>query len=122
MKTSIKGGDMVMLDEKVLNQLKSELNFKSEETFLKFKYWICGSPESYHPCDMERWCEWLLSVFENNDDINWSVIIKEIPKHMPAFSVDDIDNYITKFESMRDFYNLMVENGYKKILNEPETL
>jgi hypothetical protein len=59
---------------------------------------------------MERWEELVLSVLENDDEINWSVVLKIKPVLSRC-----IDNYEEKFDAMKTMYGNMIKNGYAKV-------
>lgn len=92
----------------MIESFRVDMNFKSEETFSKFKRWIGNFPESFHHNDMERWNEFVLSVLENGDDVNWGFIKEK--KLLPTYH----DRYEAKFVAMQDLYAFMIRNGYQR--------
>jgi hypothetical protein len=95
--------------EKTLDSLKKILNYNSEDTFAKFKSWICNSPESYHALDMERWHEYSLSLIKNGDDLNWNEsAIGLFPKINSHFSDSQlIEKYKDNFFVQKNFYDFL---------------
>ena len=88
-----------------------QLPIESESVKRLFVSWISGYPESFHPLDMARWAELAFTALENDIDIDLYNIEEEVPLYLD----DNIEHYMNLYYSMKDLYNLMKKNGYRKI-------
>ena len=72
-----------------------------------FTVWINNYPESFHPCDMERFYVFVKTVCRysrKRKGADW--LEEKIKKSNSKLDEDDIENYCSKFVELQDFYKV----------------
>lgn len=77
--------------------------FKSSDANHKFSFWLAQFPESFHPLDVERFNEMVLSVLDNNEHLEYSHITQSETK----LEEWQIDNYMERYFAMKAMYDLL---------------
>ncbi len=74
--------------------------FKSEEANKNFNFWINQYPESFHPLDLQRFTNMVISILDNDENLEYTHL------QQPKSRLKDyqIDSYMDKYASMKDIY------------------
>ena len=82
--------------------------YKNKATNDLFRFWICNHPESYHQLDMERFYEFLLSVFSTGEELSADILtsaIKEEKKWIDKKVIEVVDRYMDKYWDIKHFWD-----------------
>ncbi len=87
------------------------MNLKNEKTKAAYDSWNGSFPESFHQFDTDRFDELALTLLENNDNISDNEIKNALGINSEEWMVD---TYSTRFSTLADMYELMLNKGYSK--------
>jgi hypothetical protein len=85
--------------------------FKSEETDRLFMRWLNENPYSWHPLDMERFHEFLLSLLKNNEELTEKILTDAISATQKRVKKDFIKDMFDRYRHIRDFWEFSIEKN-----------
>lgn len=83
-----------------MNEILRYNYFKSAEANKNFNYWINNDHESFHPLDVQRFTNMVISVLDNNENLEY-LHIEQSKSRLKDWQ---IENYMEKFQAMRLIY------------------
>ena len=83
-----------------MNEILRYNYFKSEEANKNFNYWINGDPESFHPLDVQRFTNMVISVLDNGEQLEYF----HIEQSKTRLKDWQITNYMERYNAMRLLY------------------
>lgn len=91
-------------------------SFKSKITEEKFNRWFNLFPESCHPNDVERFHDFLVSLFNDNDNFTEAELklaISELKEWKNEEFIEEfVEIVITKIDTLKGFFDYLNENKY----------
>ena len=88
--------------------------FKNEETSRLFSVWINMFPESGHPCDRERFYEFLLSLFKDNEELTEDILtdaIRATKQWEESFIKKFSDKIVKRYFLIKGFFEFSIEKN-----------
>lgn len=83
--------------------------FKSEKVNAAFSIWMNNSPESFHPSDMERWTEFVLTLLDENEELQYSVLNSELgPRFYDEIREIQISSFWSQYSGMKALYGKLL--------------
>lgn len=82
--------------------------FRNEQCNQLFHSWLNLYPESFHPLDKERFYKFLLSLFENDEELTEDILteaIKHEKKWINSFRDDFVQKKIQEYYMLKDFWS-----------------
>lgn len=88
--------------------------FKAEETNRLFRVWLNMFPDVEHPCDRERFYEFLLSLFESGEELTDDILIAAIHE-TKQWGEDYIEEFSDKISGryflIKGFWDFAIEKN-----------
>ncbi len=81
--------------------------FNNPETNKLFHSWICNYPESFHPLDMNRFYDFILSLFSTNEELTESILtsaIQEEKEWIEESTNEFVETFIEKYWNLKRFW------------------
>lgn len=87
------------------------MNLENEKIKKAYDLWAGTFPESLHTSDVERFDKLVLTLLENSDYIAQIEIENTLGRNTEEWIVN---TYLTRFSTLSDMYELMMNSGYIK--------
>lgn len=81
--------------------------FKSSENNRLLHVWLSSFPESYHPLDMNRFYNFILSLFTTNEELTAGILmsaVREEKKWNEDFINTFVDEFIDRYFELKRFW------------------
>jgi hypothetical protein len=82
--------------------------FESENSNTLFDVWINSFPESMHKLDALRFANMVISILNGGENLEIEYIKNSDHKGLNDWM---IDNYMTRYQSMKDMYGILFDSG-----------
>lgn len=89
-------------------------NLKNEQTNRLLDFWLDIHPESDHILDLERFYDFVISLFEDDDDLGYDLLINKIKvkkKWHEDYAIEFAEKTLERIADYKLFLRFLSEKG-----------